>query len=386
VLNDQLRLMQHLEQIGKLDRVIEFLPDNDEIAERLSNNKGLVRPEIAVIISYSKMVMFDDLLASNFTKDPALEQTLMDYFPQALQVAYEEPIKAHRLRSEIIATAVTNEVINRLGPTFALRMQEELNATASDVATAFVAVKEIFSLPELWSSIEALDNLVGSAEQYRMQVLVRGLAERAIHWLVRTRRCDNDIGDLIGAFKPPLASLIEAMPTCLSSLETATLDQRIRHFMQAGTPQETARAVARVVPLSSSLDIVEIAQSLEQPVASVAAVYFALGQHLELSWLRERIGDMVPTSHWHKLATAELRGDLHYQQRHLCAEVASSTSQNIPADERVQQWSKRITLASEQYKTLIADLKANASVDFAMLSLAVNEVHKLLRFDRPLAA
>jgi len=384
--NEQSRFMQHLESIDRLDREIEFLPDAEEIADRMANDKSLVRPEIAVLVSYSKMVMFDELMATDFAADPALESTLIHYFPTALKSGYVEQIKSHRLRPEIIATVVTNDVINRLGPTFVFRMQQELNASSKDVATAFVAVKEIFDLSSLWSAIESLDNKISSEEQYRMQILVRGLVERATHWLIRTRKTDTPISELITAFKPGLKALTEAMPDCLSEAENETLDQRITHFTSAGVPEETAQKVARVVPLSSSLDIIEIADSLNQSVAGIASVYFALGQHLELSWLREKIGSLVTNSHWHKLATAELRGDLHYQQRHLCAEVASGTDESSSSQDRVQQWSDRNTDASAQYHALMIDLKANSSVDFAMLSLAINEVHKLLRSDRPLAS
>jgi glutamate dehydrogenase len=378
--------MQHLEGIGRLDRAIEYLPDGDEIADRMANDLALVKPEIAVLVSYSKMVMFDELMGSNFTKDPALETILMDYFPSALKTGHSEQIKTHRLRPEIIATIVTNDVINRLGPTFVFRMQQELNAASEDVATAFVIVKDIFDLQTIWNSIEELDNQIDSDEQYRMQILVRGLVERATHWLIRNRKTESTISELISRFKPGLVGLIEAMPDCLSTLEQETLEQRVKHFMDAGASEPTSIAVARVVPLSSSLDIVEIADSLDQPVANIGAIYFALGQHLELSWLRERIGTLVVTSHWHKLATAELRGDLHYQQRHLCAEVANVTDASLSPEERVQQWSDRNASSTAQYQALIGDLKANTSVDFAMLSLAINEVHKLLRSDRPLAS
>lgn len=385
-LNEQSRFMQHLESINRLDRAIEYLPDSELIAERMANDLALVKPEIAVLVSYSKMVMFDELMDSKFASDPALEATLINYFPTALKTGHEEQIKTHRLRPEIIASVVTNKVINRLGPTFVFRMQQELNAASEDVAVAFVIVEEIFNLQSLWSSIEALDNHISSDEQYRMQILVRGLVERSTHWLIRNRKTENTISDLVSRFKPGLAELIQSMPDCLSPAERQTLDQRVRHFMDAGAPENTAMEVARVVPLSSSLDIVEIAASINQPVDKVAAVYFALGQHLELSWLRERIGNLVASSHWHKLATAELRGDLHYQQRHLCAEVANVTDDALSPEERVQQWSNRNASATSQYQALIGDLKATSSVDFAMLSLAINEVHRLLRSDRPLAS
>ncbi|NND89900.1 MAG: NAD-glutamate dehydrogenase [Granulosicoccus sp.] len=385
-LNEQSRFIHHLESIGRLDRSIEYLPDAEEIADRMANERGLVRPELAVLVSYSKMVMFDNLMSSNFSADPSLESVLVGYFPDALISGYRDQILQHRLRPEIIATIVTNDVVNRLGPTFAFRMRQELNATASDVGAAFVIVKDIFRLPALWSSIEALDNQISAAEQYRMQILVRGLVERATHWLIRTRKTGSNIHALVEHFRSGLDELIEAMPDCLSNAEKQTLVQRVNHFVAAGSPEDTAVAVARVVPLSSALDIVEIARSLTQPVADVAAVYFALGQHLELSWLRERIGTLVVTTHWHKLATAELRGDLHYQQRHLCAEVVSATDTGLPATERVQVWAQQHASSMAQYHSLMTEMKASSAIDFAMLSLAVNEVHRLLRSDRPLAA
>lgn len=385
-LNEQSRFMQHLESINRLDRNIEYLPDADEIADRMANEKCLLRPELSVLVSYSKMVMFDELMASEFTNDPALESVLIDYFPKALSAGYKNQILNHRLRPEIIATVVTNDVVNRLGPTFVFRMQQELNASSSDVAAAFVIVKEAFRLPSIWTAIESLDNQIDAAEQYRMQILVRGLVERSVHWLIRTRNASSNIQDLVDRYQQGLDELIDAMPNCLSVAEQQTLQQRIQHFTQTGAPESTALSVARVVPLSSSLDIVDIARSLDQSVAGVASVYFALGQHLELSWLRERIGLLVASSHWHKLAISELRGDLHYQQRHLCAEVANATQAEHTAHERVLSWADQHAAAMVRYQALITDLKANTSIDFAMLSLAVNEVHKLLRSDRPLAS
>ncbi|MFK7992588.1 MAG: NAD-glutamate dehydrogenase [Granulosicoccus sp.] len=378
-LNEQSRFMQYLESIDRLDRDIEFLPDADEIADRLVNEKPLTRPEIAVLVSYSKMVMFDALMDSDFTDDPALESILCTYFPEALQKAHTAQIKEHRLRREIIATIVTNDVVNRLGPAFAFRMQQELNASPSEVASAFVVVKEAFRLPQIWHAIESLDNQIDAAEQYRMQILVRGLVERSTHWLIRNRKSGNDINMLVSHFRPSLDELIAAMPDCLADAEQVTLEQRIQHFVKAGAPEPTATVVARVVPLSSSLDIVEVATSLKQPVAGVAALYFALGHHLELSWLRERVGLLVSNSHWHKLATSELRSNLHDQQRHLCAEIASLTDLDQSAEQRVLDWSNRNSQATSTYRALMAEMKASSSIDFAMLSLAINEVHKLLR-------
>jgi len=385
-LEEYSRFMQHLVNNDQLDREIEHLPDNEQIADRLANDQGLHRPEIAVLVSYSKMVMYEALLSSDFDKDPALVRTLLDYFPTTLANAYPDQIQGHRLRAEIIATAVTNEFVNRLGPSFAFRMQEELGADYAELAAAFVAVVEIFDMPALWQSIESLDNKVSADIQYQMQILVRGLVERTTHWLVRSRRGTHSIDDVINQFKPGISKVIQSLPGSLAGVNRETLDQRQQFFIEAGVPEKTALAVARVVPLSSSLDIVEIAASVDQDVSNVAACYFELGSYLELHWLRDCIGGLQVSSHWHTLAKSELRIDLHYQQRHLCAEVVSSSDDTGTAHAKVQQWAQANAMPVEKYLLLVNDMKASSAVDFAMLSLAVNEVHKLLKSDRPLAA
>jgi len=384
--DEQVRFMLHLENQNLLDRSIEYLPDADECAERMAAELGLFRPEIAVLVSYSKMVMYQELMKADLSAEVSAESILLDYFPEALHQEYRNEISNHRLKPEIINTIVTNELVNRVGPTFVFRMQQELNVSVRDIAAAFLIVRSVFRMPALWASIESLDNDVSSDEQYRMQILVRGLVERAIHWLLRSRQPSEGISELVSHFQSGLDELIDAMPDCLANVQRETLDQRINHFKNAGAPDDIALAVARVVPLSSSLDIVEIAQSLGQPVKEIASVYFAIGHHLELTWLRDEIGGLKVNSHWHSLATAELRSDLHYQQRHLCAEVARSTDQSLPGAERVNLWATRNPQAMEKFRALVTELKATASIDFAMLSLAVNEVHKLLRSDRPLAS
>lgn len=386
LLSEHARFIQQLVSEGQLDREIEHLPDNEMIADRLASDIGLHRPEIAVLVSYSKMVMFEALLDSDFDQDPALLRTLLAYFPEKLSEAYATHISSHRLRSEIIATSVTNAFVNRLGPSFAFRMQEELGVNYADLAAAFVAIVDIFDLPTVWQSIESLDNQVTAEIQYQMQILVRGLVERTTHWLIRSKRGNHCIDEVIGQFKPGITQLVASLPDSLAGVNRQTLDQRIQHFVDAGVPSDTALAVARVVPLSSSLDIVEIAMNDNQEVSKVAACYFELGSDLDLHWLRDCIGGLQVSSHWHTLAKSELRIDLHYQQRHLCAEVISGSDESSSAKQRVAQWSGNNAVAVDKYHELINDMKASSAIDFAMLSLAVNEVHKLLRSDRPLAA
>ena len=389
-LDEQSRFMQFLESGERLDREIEYLPNAEEIVERVASERGLTRPEIAVLVSYSKMTAYDEILASELPDEGALERVLFEYFPAPLRERFAERVREHRLRREIVATVLTNELVNRLGPTFAFRMEQELDVTLPDIARAFGVVREAFRMPALWASIEGLDNRVPSEVQYRMQILVRGLVERATHWLLRTWRPDaNPAGSIeaqLARYRDGLDELAAAMPDCLAEAQRETFEQRLGFFTEAGVPEDVATAVARVVPMSSSLDIVEIARSLEQPVASTAAVYFELGQRLELTWLRDRTGELRAGTHWHVLATSELRSDLHAQQRHLAAEVVAESEHDAAPMARVERWEANREAIVSRYRALIADMKASQDIDFAMLSLAVNEVHKLLGANRPVAA
>ena len=376
-LEEQSRFMSHLESVGRLNRSIEFLPDGEEIADMLAAERGLTRPQLAVLVSYSKMVMYDDLLATDFTSEPALERVLVDYFPGKLGKEHGQSILDHRLRNEIIATQVTNEFVNRLGPTFVFRMQTELGATVNEMAVAFMAVRSIFRLPKLWRDMESLDNKITAEIQTQMQILVRGLVERSTHWILRLNRDEEGIDSLIERFEAPIATLVDAMPDCIAAPNRETLEQRKRFFMDAGVPEATALTVAEVVPLSSSLDIVETASMVDQPVPDMAALYFELGHDLNLLWLRDRIGELKVGSQWHTLAKSELRSDLHQQQRQLCAEVARCTDTSSGPAERVESWRETSSASVTKYINLMTDMRAASSVDFAMLSLAVNEVHKL---------
>ena len=383
-LEEHARFMSHLESRELLDRAIEFLPDHEAIAERLADQKGLVRPELAVLVSYAKMTLFDEVVASQLPDDPYLHHRLSGYFPERIRKDYPEQIGLHRLHREIIATTLVNEVVNRLGPTYVFRITDELGVHPADVCKAYDAAVAIFGMESLWREIEALDNRASDQIQQELLVLVRGLIERSVHWLLRTRRYSAPIEELVSFFRSPIADLVEALPDSLAPINRDSLQARCDYFVEHGVAPDLAQRAAGVVPLSSSLDLIEIAESTGQPVGDVASVYFELGSRLDLQWLRDEIAELRVRNRWHTLAKSSLRSDLHYQQRHLTADVIASSEDISDPQALVSSWADSAQEV-DNYMALVTELKASSSVDFAMLSLAVNEVHKLLRSDRPLS-
>ncbi len=384
-LDEHSRFISALEAEDKLNRTIEFLPNAEQIDERLSNGRGLTAPEIAVLVAYSKMDIYQRLMDSSLAEDSFFDDELLQYFPPQLSNKYQKNIISHQLRNEIIATQVTNSFVNRLGPTFLRRLRDELGAQTSEIATAFVAVRHLFKLRELWTAIEALDNKVSNSTQTEMLLLVQGWVERGVHWLVKNRRSHNGPQDIIDKFGDSINALRRLVPEALAEPNKATYNSRCNYFTEAGVPKELAADVAAVVPLSSSFDILDIHNKSGADLKLITALYFHLGDFLKLQWLREQTGLLDVDSHWHILAKSALRQDIHYRQRHLCAEILETAGKSNSAEDIVTAWAEVSEERLSLYRQRLKEIMASSQVDYAMLSLAVNEVQKLLNADRPLA-
>ena len=384
-LDEHSRFITALETEGKLNRDIEFLPDNEEISERMARGEGLTAPEIAVLVAYSKMDIYQRLMDSPFTEDPLFETELLSYFPPQLSKKYPDAVRSHQLRNEIIATQVTNSLVNRLGPTYLRRLRDELGANTSEIATAYVAVRHLFKLRDLWTEIESLDNRITNTAQTEMLLLVRGWVERGVHWLVKNRRSHKGPEDIINKFGDSINELRSLIPGSLAKPNRESYQSRCKYFGKSGAPEKLAAKVASVVPLSSSFDILEIHSTSGADLKLITSLYFHLGDFLELQWLREQIGLLELDSHWHILAKSALSSDIHYRQRHLCAEILGNAGKLNSHKEIVAAWADKTEDRLGIYRQRLKEIMASGQVDYAMLSLAVNEVQKLLIADRPLA-
>ncbi|MDX1514429.1 MAG: NAD-glutamate dehydrogenase, partial [Gammaproteobacteria bacterium] len=283
------RLIRRLERDGALAREIEYLPNNEEIQERLKAGKGLTTPELSVLIAYVKIKSFKDLLESALPKDPYLGDELRRYFPAPLQKRYPERMPGHRLAEEIISTVVANEMVNRAGITYAFRLGEETGAGGDDVARAYIAAREIFGMKKIWDQIEALDNKVSAQTQISMLLEGRKLVERASRWLLRNRRRPMDIAAIAKYFAAGTEELAGRLPKLVITQARKAMDKHASRLTSAGVPDALAKRVATFNELYSALDIVEVSNAVGQKVEDVAAVYFMLGAKLDLHWMRDQV-------------------------------------------------------------------------------------------------
>jgi glutamate dehydrogenase len=377
------RLIRSLEQVAGLDREIEFLPDEDVIAERKSEHHGLVAPELAVVMAYCKVRLYALLLASNLPEDPYLAHDLERYFPPPLPERYSGKMRGHRLRREIIATVVANQLVDRAGTTFAFRLGEETGAPASILARAFAVAREVFGMRSFWSAVEQLDNQVDAETQLAMLIDGRRLVERATRWLVRANPNAINIALTTHYFEPGAKMLVAALPDVLDGADRESFDARAAELGGAGVPRELARLVAGMPALLSTFDIVEVAAAIDQEPETVMVTHFSLGSRLELNWLRDRILELPRTNRWQALARAALRDDLYSLHRALTQEVLQTARSGASAETAIDAWSERNRAAVERCLRMLADIKASRLYDTTTLPVALREVRNLIRGGMP---
>ncbi|MBX3606580.1 MAG: NAD-glutamate dehydrogenase [Piscinibacter sp.] len=369
LLDAELRFMRFLERQGRLNRAVEFLPPDDELAERQAHGQGLTTPERAVLLAYCKMWLFDEILASELPEDPWVGTALARYFPALLRERFGPYIPRHPLKREIVATHVLNSMVNRVGITFTHRLVEATGARPAQVVRAYLAAREVFGHVALWQQVEALDNRVADAVQAELLVEEGWLTARATTWFLRSRRLADPMEQTVARFTPAVAALRER-------LEPAEMEQsQAQAWIAAGVPEPLALRVACADGLYAALDVAEIAETVQRGLADVAEVFAGIGARLGLARLRGQIDALPSGSHWQGLAKGALGDDLAGLQRAITLDAMSPPAGS--AADLLAAWEARNAAALERAGRLLAELAETKSPDLAMLSVALRELRHL---------
>ncbi|GMQ75713.1 MAG: NAD-glutamate dehydrogenase [Gammaproteobacteria bacterium] len=368
------RLIRALERDGELDREVEFLPGKEEVDERISVGRGLTAPELSVLLAYVKIRLFKQLLESDLPGHCLSGEELTSYFPTPLRDRFRDLMPSHRLAADIISTELSNEIVNRAGITFIFRLREETGADPADISRAYMIARQVFDMPSVWAQIEALDNIAAAEVQIDLLLEGRKLVERASRWLLRNRPQPLDVAANTTFFSEGARAVARVIPDLIPEDGRAQLQTSFARLVAAKVPEQLARRVAVYKELYSALDIVEVARSEQMSVEDVSAVYFLLGQELELHWMRDQIIALPRGNRWQALARAALRDDLLAQARILTRDVLRQESQKSDAGSRIVAWRTNNDAAVQRCLQVLADLKGGPKPDFAMLSVAMREI------------
>ncbi len=372
------RLVSALESSGALNRELEALPTDKELAARYDADAGLTAPEFAVLLAYVKINLEKQVLADVLVDEPWATDVLAAYFPTPLRERFGGRMAGHRLRREIIATSLVNEVVNRGGTSFVFRAMEESGASAADVVRAYVVVREAFGLRDLWAAAEALDNEVPTAAQTRVYLESRRLLDRAVRWLVSTRRSPIDVAGEIARLRPGVAALLPELPQVLVGTEQESMSAHIETLVEGGVPADLALAVDRVVYGFGLLDILETAATTGQDPEEVARVYFVISCRFQIDALLSRISKLPRNDRWQTLARMALRYDLYAALAGLTAEVLQSTPPGATPEDRVSEWEQVNAASIARAGNAMGDV-TDTPVDLAALSVLLRQIRTLVK-------
>jgi glutamate dehydrogenase len=318
------RAMQALEAQGRLDRAVEFLPDDAAIAERARQGQGLTRPEAAVLLAYAKLALHHDLLAGGLPDDPHFAAELERYFPASLRERFPDAVAAHKLRRDIIATALANAVVNRAGPYAVTRLADETGADPAAVAAAYAAARDSFALIDLNGAIDTLDGVIPGALQLDLYGAAQDLLIGAMVWFLRHGGlAPGAIGDTVARFRPGIALLADTLPTLLQPEAAAALTGRADALAAQGVPPVLALRVAGLGDLAAAPDIVLVAETNGHPVATVAATHFALGERFRIGALHAAAARIHAEDYYDRLALDRALVATAAAHRHLTAGITA---------------------------------------------------------------
>ena len=374
-LSENAAVIRVLERSGDLNRALEFLPSEEEIADRRKAGEGLTRPELAILLSYGKIWLYKALINSNVPEDPYLSVELIRYFPAPVQRRFAARLKRHRLRREIIATAITNSLINRMGPVFPVRAQDDTGADPAAIARAYTTAREVFAVRDIWSQIEDLDNKIPASVQYIAMNQTARLLRHASYWLIEHLREHLVIERAVLRYAAPVQELWGELGSALSATASARLGVDRSRLVEQNVPERLATRIASLEILHCALDLVEVAMAAKVEIGFAAKAYFNISERMGLSWIKEQIDSLAVEGQWQAAARRTVRDELYGLQRRITGAALECKGRDPVA--RVDEWTRRRAAPIDILKRILADMRTGSQPDFATLSVALQAVRRL---------
>ena len=368
------RFIRRQEKTGLLDREVEDLPNDEELAERSARDLGLTRPELSVLLAYAKMELYTQLLESDLPDDPALVPVLHEYFPTQLRERYADQMASHSLKREIIATVVTNEIINRVGLGFVHEVAEKTGHEPAAIARAYVISKSVFGVDALWAEIEALDNQAPALLQADLLADCGRLVERGTVWFLRHGTFPLDIEAEIARFRPGVAEIMENLEAVIGDSQREMLAAREEGYVERGTPTELAAKISRFPALTAVLDVVRLSAESDLDAVPVARLHATVAAHFGFDWLRRSAGHLPSDTAWDKLAVTALLEDLESEHVSVTRRVLAMPDRAEDPKTAILAWAESLGPLVSRTEQMIVELQTQSVVDYQMLAVATRRL------------
>ncbi len=376
------RFIATMEAEARLDRHLECIPSDEQLNERQQAGQGLLaRPELAVLLSYSKIHLKQALLDSDIHEDPAIFEMLYDHMPVVLRERFPEQIAAHPLAREIVATQVANDVVHHMGPTFVTHLREFVGGEAADVVRAFYIAEACYDLRSHFRRVERLR--VPETDRLAMMLSLIQLGRRATRWFLRHRRGELAVNPAIARYHPEVSELVGQHRLILGALGHERWSAESERLAALGVPAEFAAYIAVAPVASTALPIIAATERVDMSCARVAEIFAALGQMLGFDWLYQQLVELLVSSHWEAMERDALMDDLATLQSQLTVAAAQSTGARFDGEESaertIEHWLAANSRFASAWKSVIDGVRRTGGSTFAMYSMTSRKLGDLAR-------
>lgn len=375
IIETQARIINSLEKKGLLDRKIEFLPSNEELNNRIASGKGLTRPEISVVLAYSKISLYDELQESDLPDEEYFMKDLLSYFPERIRTNYKKEIEHHPLKREIIANIVTNSIVNRVGSAMYFHLKEDSGRDTSDVAKSYAATRDILDLRNTWLQIENLTGKISTDLQIDLFLKMRHLLEFVCLWLLRKYPTKIDIQKIVDSYADGIKEFSNNLNKILPQKQNLLFEQNIQSYIDKNIPRELSLILAGIDLISSACDVVYVANKSGLEVAEAGCIFFEVGQRFRFDCIREATSKIESSSYWDKLSIKTLINDLFDRQKEITLAVIkhNKLSNKNNLDSYLNQHVKQV----ERFDRFIEDLQWQENSNLAVILVALRKLSEI---------
>ncbi|BCE02246.1 NAD-glutamate dehydrogenase [Marinicellulosiphila megalodicopiae] len=373
-INEYRHFINKMEQSGKLDRELEFIPTDEEIVERKAKEEGLTRPELSVLISYGKGDFKEILIASKIGTDAFVEKEVETAFPKSLTKAFKKSVYGHRLKTEIVATQVANDLFNHMGICFVNRIKESTGSSSLEIARAYIVARELFSMHDIFRAIESCDFKANCDDQNDMMKEVIRSVRLATRWILKNNRLGIDVKQLIDQFSKPMDELTLKIDEIISGKRLDGFKNRIAKNLDLGLDEKHALLLASNHFRYQCLGVIAVGQSSDRPICEIARSFFKLGDVLGLDTFALQLNDLVVNSNWQALAREAFRDDIEWQQRRITQGIIMDCTEDSSIDQCIECWLDKNEILIDRWNKMMIEIQANSEPEIAMISVAVREL------------
>ncbi len=377
-INEYRRFMDYLEELGRLDRGLEFLPTDAQVADRVGRGQALARPELCVLISYAKVQLKELLAGSNIAADPYCAEAVMDVFPEALHERYADAIKSHKLKREIIATQLANDFVNNLGITAYHRLVETTGSHADEVVKAYVTSRDVFRFEDFHRYIASHDDRMPAKTQYELLATMIRRVRRGTRWFLKNRRGGLDVAGEVENFRPRLAEVQKQTGELLPDQQREEWQQRAAALEAQGIDGEWLDLMAMPENLFSGVGIVEISNQSGASIAECTQMFLSLMHELNLNWFATQLSAIKVDNYWQANARESYIDDLESQARKLSI-LLLNHHPDAAIPQTISAWLSENEPMVARWMAMVKRVESSSGTDYAMFAVALRELYDLVQ-------